>query len=248
MSDNTNQLGESREIYPTQSDVVRAFAERLVEVAREAILARGRFIFALSGGSTPKELFALLASDEFREQFDWSKIVIVWGDDRAVGPDDELSNYRMAKLALLDKVPVLPENVHRMRGEAEDLEEAAKEYGLLMQELGALDVALMGMGPDGHTASLFPHSPQLNETKHRCVATPIASHEPHVRRLTLTYRMFNDSRHLWMLVCGASKAQRTAQVLAGPIVPQELPVQGLRGSESNDYVWWMDEAAASALN
>ena len=248
MSENTDSLGERREIYATQSDVVRAMAERLVEVARDSIAARGRFIFALSGGSTPQELFALLASSEFRERFDWSKIVIVWGDDRAVGPDDELSNYRMAKLALLDKVPLNSENVHRMRGEADDLEAAAKEYGLLMQELGAIDVALMGMGPDGHTASLFPHSPQLNETKHRCVATPVASHEPHVRRLTLTYRMFNGSRHLWMLVCGATKAKRTAQVLAGPIVPQELPVQGLRGDGENDYVWWLDEAAAKDLN
>ena len=169
MSGNTNsqnQLGERREIFATQSAVVQAFAERLVEVARDSIAARGRFIFALSGGSTPKELFALLANDEFRERFDWSKIVIVWGDDRAVGPDDELSNYRMAKLALLDKVPLNPENVHRMRGEADDLEAAAKEYGLLMQQLGALDVALMGMGPDGHTASLFPPfaATQRNQT------------------------------------------------------------------------------------
>ena len=247
MSENTQSLGETREIFPTQTATVRAMAERLVIVARESIEARGRFIFALSGGSTPQELFALLASAEFRERFDWSKIVIVWGDDRAVGPDDELSNYRMAKLALLDKVPIPAENVHRMRGEAPDLNAAAKEYGLLMQELGALDVALMGMGPDGHTASMFPHSPQLNETKHRCVATPVASHEPHVPRLTLTYPMFNASRHLWMLVCGASKAARTAQVLAGPIVPQELPSQGLRGSANTDYVWWLDEAAAKDL-
>ncbi len=226
---------------------MRAFAERLVEVAHDSIEARGRFIFALSGGSTPQELFKLLASDAFRDRFDWSKIVIVWGDDRAVGRDDELSNYRMAHEAFLKAVPLQPENVHRMRGEAEDLEEAAKEYGLLMQELGALDVALMGMGPDGHTASLFPHSPQLNETKHRCVATPVASHEPHIRRLTLTYRMFNGAHHLWMLVCGESKAARTAQVLTGPIVPQELPVQGLRGMPENDYIWWLDEAAAKDL-
>ena len=248
MSENTNPLGERREIFATQKEVIEAMAERLVEVARAAIAVRGSFIFALSGGSTPQHWFALLASERFRERFDWSKIVIVWGDDRAVGPDDELSNYRMAKLALLDKVPLKPENVHRMRGEADNLEAAAKEYGLLMQQLGAIDVALMGMGPDGHTASLFPHSPQLNETKHRCVATPVASHEPHVRRLTLTYPMFNGAHHLWMLVCGASKAKRTAQVLAGPIVPQEQPVQGLRGSDDNDYVWWLDEAAAQDLN
>ena len=236
-----------RLIFPTSQELIRAVAERLVITAREAIAAREVFTFVLSGGSTPKALFELLASTEFRAQFDWEKIQILFGDERAVAPDDELSNFRMARLAMLDALPIPPQNVHRMRGEAEPLEEAAKEYGLLVQEMGTVfDVCLMGMGPDGHTASLFPHSPQLQERKHRCVATPVASLQPHVRRLTLTYRTFNAARQLWVLAVGADKAPRVQQVLAGAHDAQEQPIQDLK-PENGDLIWWLDEAAAAQL-
>ena len=236
-----------RIIAPNSHALIHRLATRLTEVAREAIAERGEWSFVLAGGSTPKALFGLLASEEFRDQFDWSKTRILFGDERAVAPDDELSNYRMAREAMLDALPIPPENIHRMRGELEPLEDAAKEYGLLVQELGTtLDVCLMGMGLDGHTASLFPHSPQLQELKHRCVATPVASLQPHVRRLTLTYRTFNASRHVWVLSVGADKAPRLQQVLAGPYDAQEQPIQALK-PEAGELVWWLDEAAASLL-
>jgi len=236
----------TREVLGSPEDLVRAVAERLVQASERAIEERGVFSLVLSGGSTPKALYQLLASDEFKKRLDWPNIVILFGDERAVEPDDVRSNYRMAREALLDSVPLKATNVHRMRGELPNLNQAAKEYGLLVQELGTtLDVCLMGMGPDGHTASLFPHSPQLSERKHRCTATPIASQEPHVERLTLTYRAFDVARHVWILLEGQSKAERLKQVLAGPREPFEQPIQGL--NPTGELVWFLDKAAAREL-
>lgn len=234
-----------REVFESPQVLVRAVAERIVAAAAESIAARGRFTLALSGGSSPKKLYQLLASDEFAPRIDWPRVVILFGDDRAVGPDDERSNFRMAREAMLDAVPLKPENVHRMRGEAENLEEAAKEYGLLIQSLEPLDVVLLGMGPDGHTASLFPHSPALQERHHRCVAAPVASLEPFVPRLTLTYRVFDEARRVWILADGAGKASRLRQVLTGPMQPDEQPIQGLR--PRGELTWFLDNASASEL-
>lgn len=235
-----------REIFASPAQLVNAVAESLCEAAAEAIEERGVFTLALSGGSTPRALYELLASDEYRARIQWSNVIILFGDERAVDPSDSLSNWRMASEALLDRVPLDAKNVHRMRGEALPLEDAAKEYGLLIQELGTvLDVCLLGMGDDGHTASLFPHSPALAERKHRCVATPPATLEPYIPRLTLTYRVFDAARHVWILAAGASKAPRLRQVLAGPTQPDEQPIQGLR--PSGELVWFLDEAAAKEL-
>lgn len=254
MSQNTLQVLEDaprsnwpgeRHVFDSPDQLIAQVAERLAQVAAQAIGERGVFTLALSGGSTPKALYKLLASEPWRERFEWPKIVILFGDERAVTPDDEKSNWRMASESLLDHVPLDPKNVHRMRGEIE-LEEAAKEYGLLIQELGTtLDVCLLGMGPDGHTASLFPHSPALQERKHRCVATPPASQEPHVPRLTVTYRVLDAARHVWILCPGAEKAERLRQVLAGPREPSEQPIQGLE--PSGELVWFLDRASAGEL-
>ena len=234
-----------RQIFDSPDELIADVAERLAQVAAEAIGERGVFTLALAGGSTPKALYKLLASEEWRKRFDWPKIVILFGDERAVAPEDEKSNWRMASESLLDHVPLDAKNVHRMRGEIE-LNEAAKEYGLLVQELGTtLDVCLLGMGPDGHTASLFPHSPQLVERKHRCVATPPASLEPHVPRLTLTYRVLDAARHVWILCPGAEKAPRLKQVLAGPREPSEQPIQGLE--PSGELRWFLDRASAGEI-
>lgn len=234
-----------RQVFDSPEELIAQVAERLAQAAAEAIRERGVFTLALSGGSTPKSLYKLLASEPWRERFDWPRIVILFGDERAVGPGDERSNWRMASESLLDHVPLDPKNVHRMRGEIE-LNEAAKEYGLLIQELGTtLDVCLLGMGPDGHTASLFPHSPALAERKHRCVATPAASQEPHLPRLTLTYRVLDAARHVWILCAGADKAPRLKQVLSGPREPSEQPIQGLE--PSGKLVWLLDRAAAVKL-
>jgi 6-phosphogluconolactonase len=234
-------------IKPTAEQLVADVALRLVEYANQCVEERGRFTFALSGGSTPKALYELLASEPWRSQMPWQKIIILFGDERAVPGDDARSNYLMATQALLSKVGILPENVWRLRGEAENLDEAAQEYETHLRELdGVIDLNLLGMGTDGHTASLFPHSPALTEMQRLCVSTPEAPLEPHVRRLTLTYSAINASRHVWILVTGKEKAIRLQQVLEGKHEPLRLPIQGVH-PQNGELVWMLDSAAASQL-
>jgi 6-phosphogluconolactonase len=233
---------------PSVDELVRYAADRFVVLCDAAIAERGRFLFSLAGGSTPKVLYALLASPEYASRIDWTKVHVLFGDERAVPPTDERSNFRMAQETLFNHVPLPAENIHRMRGELEDLNQAAREYGLLVQELGtSLDLCLLGMGPDGHTASLFPHTPGLHETKHRVIATGPASLQPHVPRLTLTFRTINAAREIWMLVTGADKAERLKNVLNGYIDADEQPVQGVM-PESGKLVWLLDQVAANRLS
>src|SRR5438034_540443 len=196
-------------VLPDADAIAREAANRIVEIAEASIELHGRFSIALSGGSTPKKLYELLASDEFRDQIDWAKVEIFFGDERCVPPDHPESNYRMAREALLSKVPVPGDNVYRMRGEI-DPEEAAKEYGLMLKEKfgdGGLDLILLGMGEDGHTASLFPGTTAVNETQHRCVAV-YAEHSTTGKswRITLTAPFINRCREVIVLVAGAGKA------------------------------------------
>lgn len=222
------------------SNPVERVATRLQSVAQAAIDERGRFSLALSGGSTPKALYELLASPEWKDRFQWDKIDIFFGDERAVAPDDALSNFKMANEALLKHVPA---RVFRMEGEREDLESAAKEYEAQVRSLGGpIDVVLLGLGDDGHTASLFPASPQL-EASEWVAATPPASMQPHVRRLTFTFPLINEARHAWFLAVGAGKAERLQQVLQGPRDVQTLPSQGV-DPNNGELKWFVDEAAA----
>ena len=228
-------------IHPTNSELIESLAAQLEIVARESIAARGRFSIALSGGSTPRALYQLLASEGWRNRFDWPQIEVFFGDERAVSPDDALSNFKMASEALLKAVPA---RVFRMEAEREDLESAARDYEAQIRALNApLDVVLLGLGDDGHTASLFPHSPQLNEGEKWVVATPPASMEPHVRRLTLTFSCINAARFKWFLASGAGKAERLKQVLQGPRDVQTLPSQGIE-AKNGELKWFLDEAAA----
>ena len=237
------------EVRATTEEVVEAAAKKFVQVAQESVRERGRFLVALSGGSTPRALHQKLASDEYRSQIDWKNTQIFFGDERAVASDDERSNARMARESLFDLVPIAAENFHLMRGDATDLNDAAREYGLLLQETGSLDLILLGMGDDGHTASLFPHSPQLQEAKHRCVATPVSPTEPHLPRLTMTFPFINSARNVLVLVTGKSKASRIAQVL--PLVKsstrnvEELPITNVQ-PESGTLTWLLDEAAVGS--
>lgn len=238
------------EVRATTEEVVEAAAKLFVEVAQQSVRERGRFLVALSGGSTPRALHQKLASDEFRNQIDWENTQIFFGDERAVPSDNEYSNARMARESLLDLVPIPAGNVHLMRGDASELNDAAREYGLLLQEAGSLDLILLGMGDDGHTASLFPHSPQLQEAKHRCVATPVSPTEPYLPRLTMTFPFLNSARNVLILVTGKSKAERIAQVL--PLVKsstrnaEELPITNVQPTNGNLF-WLLDEAAVGDL-
>ena len=222
-------------------------AGRIVEAAGEAIAARGGFSIALSGGSTPKPVYESLAREPYRSRINWDKVEIYFGDERCVPPESDQSNYRMANEALLSKVPLPAGNVYRIRGEI-DPKQAAIEYGQLLKQKfgdGGLDLALLGMGPDGHTASLFPCTTALHETHHRCVPNYVDKFKSW--RVTLTAPFLNRSRAVMFLVAGADKAQRIAEVLNGPKDPERLPIQ-LISPTSGQVTWLLDTAAAGALS
>lgn len=232
-------------VKPDLSSLLETLATKLAEVAAESIAARGRFSLALSGGSTPKAFYQLLATPAWKDRFEWDKCDIFFGDDRAVPPTDALSNFKMASEALLDAIPA---RVHRMQGERTDLEAAALDYEAQLRQTGyPIDVILLGLGDDGHTASLFPLSPQLNAAGKWVTATPVASLEPHVRRLTFTFEAINEGRHIWFLVTGAGKAPRLQEVLQGPRDVEWLPAQGV-APEPGELLWFLDEAAAKLVS
>jgi 6-phosphogluconolactonase len=230
-------------VLPDPAAVAAEAAERVVRAADEAIVLAGRFSFVLAGGSTPKALYELLASGQYRDQIDWPHVEIYFGDERTVPPDHKDSNYGMASEAMLAKLPIPESRVYRMRGEI-DPEEAAKEYGLLLKEKfgdGGPDLVLLGMGDDGHTASLFPGTTALAETKHRAFANPVP--KLNTTRLTMTAPFINRARKVLITVTGANKAQRLAEVLEGPRDPERLPVQLIQ-PQSGRLTWLVDSAAA----
>ena len=240
-------------VFPDPAAIAAAAAQRIVAAADEAVALAGRFRIGLSGGSTPKLLFQRLASDDYRARIDWTNVEVFFADERCVPPDHADSNYRMARETLLAKVPIPGDNVYRMRGEVEPPEEAAKEYGRLLKQTfggptieqgGGLDVLLLGMGEDGHTASLFPNTPALAEARHRCVAQFVErSTTGKSWRLTLTAPFINRSRNVLVLVAGASKAKVMSDVLEGPRDPQRLPMQ-LVAPVDGKVTWLVDVLAA----
>jgi 6-phosphogluconolactonase len=192
---------------------------------------------ALAGGSTPRPVYERLAGEPYRSTLDWSRLEVYFGDERAVPPDHPESNYRMAREALLDRVPIRPEAVHPMYGVPGDLEAAARAYEARLP--AALDVLILGMGSDGHTASLFPGSAAASEESRRVAVVPDA---PLVPRLTITPPTIRAARSIVVLVSGQAKAERLAEVLEGPLDPVRLPSQLARGG-----VWIVDQAAAGRL-
>ncbi len=231
----------------TLSDPTAVTHEAAVRIVAAAKAKTGIFSLVLSGGNTPKALYELLASPAYVSQIDWSKIEIYFGDERCVPPTDHESNYLMAKTALLDKVPIDAGRVHRIRGEI-DPQAAAIEYGQLLKSKfgdGGADVLLLGMGDDGHTASLFPGTAALKETHHRCAANFVP--RMNVWRVTMTYPFLNKSAVVMMLVVGAGKAQRLVEVLKGPRDVEGLPIQGIE-PVGGKLTWLLDAGAASGLS
>ena len=234
--------------YPDADSLARAAAEHFVTLAAEAIAARGRFAVALSGGSTPRVTYTLLASDEFAARVDWSHVHVFWGDERCVPPDHPESNFRLADEALLSRVPIPSGNVHRVRGEL-DPEAAAQAYAAELHTFfGApwprFDLVLLGMGNDGHTASLFPGSAALHETARSVVAVTAHYQDRPVHRVTLTLPAINAARQILFLVTGATKAKILQAVLEGPEGP--YPAQRIRPT-SGHLAWLVDVEAASQL-
>ncbi len=227
----------------------RGAAELLVRLAREATAARGRFSVALSGGGTPWRTYALLAQPPFREAVPWGRTHIFWGDERCVAPEDPRSNAHMAREALLDHVPVPAGQVHPMDcGPAPAAE--ARRYEALLREFFTpdaprFDLILLGLGENGHTASLFPGDPALAETERWVASVYVAEQDLH--RLTLTVPLINQARTVAFLVSGAAKAAVVREVIAGPRDPERLPAQ-LILPEPGELHWLLDKAAAGSLD
>jgi 6-phosphogluconolactonase len=230
--------GPERLIVEDGSRLAEAAAEWIAAAAAADIRARGGFSLALAGGATPRPVYERLARDDLAGRVEWDRVAIFFGDERSVPPSDRASNYRMAAAALLDRVPIPKSRIHRMEAERADLEAAARDYERSLPE--HLDLLLLGMGADGHTASLFPGSPALEERARRVV--PVTVTVPPRLRLTITPAVIAAARRVAVLVAGAEKAATVVRVLEGPPRPRELPAQlALKG------LWFLDHDAAARL-
>jgi 6-phosphogluconolactonase len=232
-------------VLPDLETLSRSAADAFVAAARAALAERGRFSVSLSGGSTPRKLYQLLATEPYRDSIDWQRVHLFWGDERYVPYDDPLSNVRMVREALSDHVPIPPANLHPMPTGPADLEEAAhtytRELHTFFGEDLRFDLALMGMGADGHTASLFPGDTAL-QVRDRPVAVARPVSQP-TARLTLTVPVFNRARTVLFLVAGADKADVLAEVLAGG---HTYPSQWIV-PDDGQLLWYIDRAAAARL-
>jgi len=239
--------------YPDLEAVGQAAAQDFVELGRAAIAERGRFCVALSGGSTPRRMYEILTQAPRRTQLDWDRVDFFWGDERAVPPDDPESNFGAAAAALLHPLDIHQERIHRIQGELPDVEEAAERYQAELARVFAVstdglppafDLLLLGMGPDGHTASLFPYSQPLAERRRWVVGHVVA--RLGTPRITLTPPILNRAAEVRLLVTGGDKAGVLKQVLLGPHDPERLPVQ-LVAPETGRLVWLLDRAAAAEV-
>ena len=227
-------------------------AERFAGAAGEALARAGRFTVALAGGATPMLLYTLLATEPHRRHLPWRETHVFWGDERCVPPDHPESNYRMAHEALLRHLPIPSEQIHRMRGEDPDPERAAAEYAERLRtafpgQAGALprlDLVLLGMGADGHTASLFPHTKAVREQQRWVMRNYVPKFQ--ADRLTLTAPVINWGSTILFLVAGDDKAPALQEVLEGPADPERLPAQLIRPTAGR-LVWLVDRAAAGRL-
>lgn len=242
------------QVYADPQTTARAAAVEIVRVAEVAQTTRGHFTIALAGGSTPRAVYELLASDEFLPRIDWSTVYVFFGDERCVPPDHADSNYRTARLALLDYVPIPIDHIYRMHGEMQP-EQAASAYEGRLRTFfetrldnaplaARFDLVLLGMGDDGHTASLFPGTPALGELSHWVAAQYVEKLD--AWRLTLTPPALNAAEEVLFLVTGAAKAPALAAVLEGPRDPQRYPAQLVQPASGN-LTWFVDEAAAAQL-
>lgn len=241
-------------ILETPQALARAAAEEFALQAKRAVAARGSFTVALSGGSTPKGMFLLLANDsDLRAQVPWERIAFFWGDERAVPPEHPDSNFRMANESLIVHVPVQPHNIHRIMAELPDPAQAAVEYEhdlrqvlkLEDDELPRFDLVLLGMGAEGHTASLFPGTHALHETTRLVVANWVG--KLYSWRITLTPPVINSALNIIFLVSGEEKALALKGVLEGLYEPEQLPAQMIQPTGGR-LVWMLDRAAASRLD
>lgn len=236
------------------SDVTSLYEEaarRWVTIAAESVEARGRMTVALSGGSTPRTLYELLASHEWRQQVPWDKVYLFWGDERRVPSTDPDSNFRMASEALLDHVPVDPAHVFPINGTelAKSAQRAysytlEKQFDLGRREFPRFDLMLAGLGVDAHFASIFPGTRAASDLSNMVLVYPV--HQLGVERVTLTIPVFNNARNVMFLVTGEEKAEALANTLEGEARRSTYPAQSLNLMDGT-VTWLVDDAAASKL-
>ncbi len=238
-------------IVPDVNALAVGAAGRFATVAEERIAENGRFTVALSGGSTPKALYQLLTQPPYRDAIDWQRVHVFWGDERSVPPDAAESNYRMARETLLIHVPVPVDQIHRIQGDI-DPEDAAKRYeqelitffGLVPGEAPEFDLILLGIGADGHTASLFPGTVALEENDRLVVANPVD--KLGTVRITFTVPVLTEAANVMVLAAGADKAAAVQRALEGPYEPVQTPAQVLR-TAAGSVTWLLDQPAGGSL-
>jgi 6-phosphogluconolactonase len=239
------------EVFADLDTLSQRAAQYVVRVSQEAIVTHGRFTLALAGGSTPKKLYALLAQEPYRNQIDWALTEIFWSDERCVPPENPESNYALAQEVLLPRIPIAASQIHRMPADQPDRDQAARAYTREMQRVfgtdgvPSFDLIQLGMGPEAHTASLFPHQPALHEQT-RLVIPVSGVPKPPPDRLTFTPPLLNAAMHVLFLVTGEEKADALHTVLEGPYQPDEYPAQVVRPTQG-EVTWMLDRAAASKL-
>lgn len=258
MSPSADHSGGARpevKVWPGAPQLWRAAADEFTRAAREAVAARGRFSVALAGGTTPRGAYALLAEDDARrpaQRLPWDQVHLFFGDERHVPPDHQDSNYRMVREALLSRIAIPESNIHRIEGELE-AQEAADAYQELLRgffalgpgEMPRFDLILLGMGLDGHTASLFPGSEALAERTRLVAANWVERFRGF--RLTLTYPVLNHAAEVLFLVTGADKAEMLRDVLEGDPSGATYPAQRVR-PRAGRLLWYADQAAAARLS
>ncbi len=230
-----------------EAGFVDAAARTFVDACRDAIAARGRFVVALTGGSTPVPIHRALGAPPWKDQVDWSRVHLVFGDERAVPPDDPRSNYGAAKRDLIDRVPLPPANVHRMPGEAKDLATAARDYERMLHELcdATVDLVFVGLGKDAHVFSLFPGSPAIREQTALVVAEIDPPMDPAVSRITFTPPMIDRARFVLGIATGGGKVEAVRRAVEAPDDPQHVPAHLLRRARAGRLL--VDHPAAAGL-
>ena len=237
--------------YADSDTLSQQAAQLVVRLAAESVVTHGRFTIALAGGSTPRKLYGLLASEPYYSQIDWALVEVFWSDERCVPVYDAQSNFRMAQEAFLIKVPIAEKQIHRMRADEFDRHAAARDYVIEMQRvfgtdgIPSFDLIQLGMGPEGHTASLFPHAAALHEQERLVV--PVTTPKPPPDRLTFTPPLLNAARHVLFLVTGSDKADAVHEVIEEEYNPDEYPAQIVRPTQG-EVTWMLDTAAASKLS
>ena len=235
-------------IFPHIEDLSRFAAEKFIEIGNQAIEKRGQFTVALAGGSTPKSLYRLLTTEKFKSQIDWKSVFFFFGDERNVLPDAKESNFRMANENLFEPLKIDFDKIYRWKIELEIPEKIAEDYSsgveFFFRGFPKFDLILLGMGADGHTASLFPFTEALNETEQIAVANRVEKLE--TLRFTLTFPVINNAENVIFLVSGTDKAETLKEVLEGDFQPLKYPSQNVKPDGGNLFRL-VDEPAAKLL-